>query len=88
MGTSALPCKIPPMADLTLSELTERAETAKAITDPTARRVELRAVFGAATNYRLAAIEQHLGIVHEDLDALLQTLQELNASFEGSAEPQ
>ena len=38
------------MAVITLSELTERAETAKAITDPTARRVELRAVFGAATN--------------------------------------
>ena len=69
------------MADITLSELTERAETAKAIADPTARRVELRAVFGAVTNYRLAAIEQHLGIVHDDLDALLQALQELNESF-------
>ena len=76
------------MSDFTLSELTERAETAKAIDDATARRVELRAVFGAATNYRLAAIEEHLGIVHEDLDALLQTLGELNASFEDGAEQQ
>ena len=60
------------MADPTLSELTERAETAKAITDPNARRVELRAIFGAVTNYRLAAIEEHLGLAHEGLDELLQ----------------
>lgn len=77
------------MADLTLSELTERAETAMAIEDPTARRIELRAIFGAVTNYRLAAIEQHLGIVHEGLDALLQTLGELNESFgDDGGEPQ
>ena len=73
------------MADLTLNELTERARTALAIEDPTARRVELRAIFGAATNYRLAAIEEHLGIVHDGLDELLQTLGELNASFEPTA---
>ena len=76
------------MADITLSELTERAETAKAIEDPTARRIELRAIFGAVTNYRLAAIEQHLGIAHEGMEELLQTLGELNESFGDAAEPQ
>ena len=85
---NAPPCKVPRMSDITLSELIERAETAKAIVDPTARRVELRAIFGAATNHRLAAIEQHLGIAHEGLDALLQALQELNDSFGEDDEPQ
>jgi len=76
------------MADITLSELTERAEAAKAIEDTTARRVELRALFGAVTNYRLGAIEQHLGIAHEGMEELLQTLGELNQSFGDAAEPQ
>ena len=74
------------MSDITLSELTERAEAAKAIDISTARRVELRAIFGAVTNYRLAAIEQHLGLAHEGLDELLQTLGELNESFRGEGE--
>lgn len=65
-----------------LNELTERAETAKAIEDPTARRVELRAIFGALMYYRLDAIEQKLGIRHEGMEALLETLKELNESFE------
>ncbi|GEM_PF-4720900 len=70
------------MADLIpLGELTERAQTASAITDPAERRVELHAIYGTLTEYRLAIIEQHLSIVHPGLDELLQALRELNASF-------
>ncbi len=58
----------------------QRAATATAITDPAERRVELHAIYGTLTEYRLAVIEQHLGIAHIGLDELLQTLSELNAS--------
>ncbi|MCY4665843.1 MAG: hypothetical protein OXC00_14390 [Acidimicrobiaceae bacterium] len=75
------------MADIIpLGELTERTETAKAITDPAERRVELHAIYGTLTEYRLAIIEQHLGIAHAGLDELLQALSELNASFRAGGE--
>ena len=65
-----------------LSELTRKAEAAKELKDPTARRVALRAIFAAFTNYRIAAIEERLGITHEGMDDLQRSLAELNQSFE------
>lgn len=75
------PIRIYPMEEITVSDLTQRAVAAKQIEDPTARRIELRAIFGAATECRLAAIEQHLSIAHEGMQELRQTLRELNESF-------
>ena len=48
-----------------LSELTRKAEAAKELKDPTARRIALRAIFAAFTDYRIGAIEERLGITHE-----------------------
>ena len=65
-----------------LSELTKKAEAAKELKDPTARRVALRAIFAAFTNYRIGAIEERLGITHEGMEDLQRSLVELNQSFE------
>ena len=65
-----------------LSELTRKAEAAKKLEDPTARRVALRAIFAAFTDYRIGVIEERLGITHEGMDDLRRSLGELNASFE------
>ena len=65
-----------------LSDLTNKAEAAKELKDPTARRVALRAIFAAATNYRISAIEEKLGITHEGMEELQRSLGELNESFE------
>ena len=65
-----------------LSELTQKAEAAKELKDPTARRVALRAIFAAFTNYRIGAIEERLGITHEGREDLQRSLVELNQSFE------
>ena len=53
-----------------LSELTRKAEAAKKLEDPTARRVALRAIFAAFTDYRIGAIEERLGITHEGMKDL------------------
>ena len=63
-----------------LTELTQRALAAKQIEDATARRVELRATFATLVEVRLAAIEDHLGVVHEGMDDLQQALCGLNES--------
>ncbi len=65
-----------------LSELTRKAEAAKELKDPTARRIALRAIFAAFTNYRIGAIEERLGITHEGMDDLQRSLAELNQSFD------
>ncbi|MDE0446491.1 MAG: hypothetical protein OXH96_07425 [Spirochaetaceae bacterium] len=65
-----------------LSELTRKAEAAKELKDPTARRIALRAIFAAFTDYRIGAIEERLGITHEGIDDLQRSLGELNESFD------
>ena len=65
-----------------LSELTRKAEAAKELKDPTARRVALRAIFAAFTDYRIGAIEERLGITHEGMEDLQRSLAELNQSFD------
>ncbi|MDE0023593.1 MAG: hypothetical protein OXP69_04185 [Spirochaetaceae bacterium] len=65
-----------------LSELTRKAEAAKELKDPTARRIALRAIFAAFTDYRIGAIEERLGITHEGMDDLQRSLGELNESFD------
>ena len=65
-----------------LSELTRKAEAAKELKDPTARRVALRAIFAAFTDYRIGAIEERLGITHEGMEDLQRSLAELNRSFD------
>ena len=65
-----------------LNELSRKAEAAKKLEDATARRVALRAIFAAFTDYRIGAIEERLGITHEGIDDLRRSLGELNASFE------
>ena len=65
-----------------LSELTRKAEAAKKLEDPTARRVALRAIFAAFTDYRIGAIEERLGISHEGMKDLQRSLAELNESFD------
>ena len=65
-----------------LSELTRKAEAAKELKDPTARRIALRAIFAAFTDYRIGAIEERLGITHEGMDDLQRSLAELNQSFD------
>ena len=65
-----------------LSELTRKAEAAKELKDPTARRIALRAIFAAFTDYRIGAIEERLGIAHEGMEELRRSLGELNQSFD------
>lgn len=65
-----------------LSELTRKAEAAKSLKDTTARRVALRAIFAAFTDYRIGAIEERLGITHEGMKDLQRSLAELNESFD------
>lgn len=65
-----------------LSELTRKAKAAKELKDPTARRVALRAIFAAFTDYRIGAIEERLGITHEGMEDLQRSLAELNRSFD------
>lgn len=65
-----------------LSELTRKAEAAKELKDPTARRIALRAIFAAFTDYRIGAIEERLGITHEGMADLQRSLGELNESFD------
>ena len=65
-----------------LSELTQKAEAAKELKDPTVRRIALRAIFAAFTNYRIGAIEERLGITHEGMEDLQRSLAELNQSFD------
>ena len=42
------------------------------------RRIELRAIFDAVTNYRIGAIEERLAITHEGMEDLQQSSAELN----------
>ena len=65
-----------------LSELTQKAEAAKELKDPTVRRIALRAIFAAVTNYRIGVIEERLGITHEGMEDLQRSLAELNQSFD------
>ena len=65
-----------------LNELSRKAEAAKKLEDATARRVALRAIFAAFTDYRIGAIEERLGITHEGMKDLQRALAELNESFD------
>ena len=69
----------------TLRELLARAEKAQELKDATERRVEMRAIYAAMIEYRLAALEGDRGIRYEGLEPLQRILGELNTSFTGAS---